>query len=276
MRSNNYTDNRGEKVKKQEKYPRGGSVLDSLEGSVNEVEKELEDYQGEETENEELVFDPAAPMLKNRKAFFALGIAVILLAIVGLVTTIQFSIGVVSDIVNQSALKNEFAVFLYPMVITDGPAFEAAESAPTSVVINAAIWRIIMNGDTDKYENDGTNMTVSEIDVESSAAALFGYGVNIEHQTVGLGATVFEYNAAAKSYLVPLDPNYNTYWPRVSEISNVGELFTVTVEYMPPSMFATEGMDYQLEPDKIMVYTVSRTASSMTIQSLRYSQVEGM
>ena len=261
-------------MKKQEKQSSGSNVLDSLEGSVTDVEEELE--QGEEAEAEEAAFDPSAPALKNRKVFFAVGIITIIMAAVGLVTTVQFCIGLVRDIVNQTALKNEFAVFLYPMVITDGPAFEAAESAPSSVVINAAIWRIIMNGDTDKYENDGTNMTVSEIDVESAAAALFGYGVSIEHQTVGLGTTVFEYNAAAKSYLVPLDPNYNTYWPRVSEISNVGELFTVTVEYMPPSMFVAEGMDYQLEPDKIMVYTVSRTASSMTIQSLRYSEVEGM
>lgn len=245
-------------------------MLDSLEGSVTDVEEELEEP--EVKEGEDAAFDPAAPMLKNRKFFFAVGIVTIVLAIVGLVTTIRFCISAVGDIVNQTALKNEFAVFLYPMVITDGPAFDFVADAPNSVVINAAIWRIIMNGNTEKYENDGTNMTVSEIDVESSAAALFGYGINISHQTVGVGSNVFEYNAASKSYLVPLDPNYNTYWPRVSEISSVGELFTVTVEYMPPSMFAAEGMDYQLEPDKIMVYTISRTASSMTINSLRYYQ----
>ena len=257
-------------MKKQEKQSRGGNVLDSLEGSVTDVEEELEEQ--EEKEGDEAAFDPSSPMVKNRKVFFALGLVTIALAIVGLVTTVRFCIGLVGDIANQTALKNEFAVFLYPMVITDGPAFETMENVPSSVVINAAIGRIIMNGDTEKYENDGTNMTVSEIDVESAAAALFGYGVNIEHQTVGLGTTVFEYVSSTKSYLVPLDPNYNTYWPRVSEISNVGELFTVTVEYMPPTMFATEGMDYQLEPDKIMVYTVSRTAASMTIQSLRYSE----
>lgn len=256
-------------MKKQEKQPRGGNVLDSLEGSVTDVEEELDQA---EKDGEEAAFDPSGPMMKNRKVFFALGLVTIVMAIVGLVTTVRFCIGLVGDIANQTALKNEFAVFLYPMVITDGPAFESAENVPSSVVINAAIWRIIMNGDTKKYENDGTNLTVSEIDVESAAAALFGFGVNIEHQTVGLGTTVFEYVPSTKSYLVPLDPNYNTYWPRVSEISNVGELFTVTVEYMPPTMFATEGMDYQLEPDKIMVYTVSRTAASMTIQSLRYSE----
>ncbi|MCH5200931.1 MAG: hypothetical protein J1F60_08210 [Oscillospiraceae bacterium] len=248
-------------------------VLDSLEGSVTDVEEELEESEEpEEKEGEEAAFDPSAPMLKNRRFFFAVGVITIALAIVGLVTTVRFCISLIGDIANQTALKNEFAVFLYPMVITDGPAFDSVADAPDSVVINAAIWRIIMNGDTEKYENDGTNMTVSQIDVESSVTALFGYGANVEHQTVGVGSNVFEYNAASKSYFVPLDPNYNTYWPRVSEISSVGELFTVTVEYMPPSMFATEGMDYQLEPDKVMVYTVSRTASSMTINSLRYYQ----
>ena len=260
-------------MKKQEKQPKehkGVNVLDSLEGSVDEVEEELE--QAEETEGEEAAFDLSAPTLKNRKFFFAVGIIIIVLAVVGLITTVRFGIGVVNDIANQTALKNEFAVFLYPMVITDGPAFEAPENAPTSVVINAAIWRIIMNGDTDKYESDGVNMTVSEIDVESSVSALFGYGVNIEHQTVGVGLNVFEYNAATKSYLVPIDPNYNTYWPRVSEISNVGELFTVTVEYMPPSMFTAEGTANEQDPDKVMIYTVSRTASAMSIQSLRYGE----
>ena len=259
-------------MKKQAKEPRekNSRVLDSLEGSVAEVEEELDVR--EEAEGEDSAFDPSAPTLKNRKTLFAVGIIVIILAIVGLITTVRFAAGVISDIANQTALKNEFAAFLYPMVITDGPAFESPESTPSSVIINAAIWRIIMNGDTDKYESDGMSMTISEIDVESSAAALFGYGINIEHQTVGVGENIFEYNAAAKSYKVPTDPNYNTYWPRVSQISNVGELFTVTVEYMPPSMYATEGMDYQLEPDKVMVYTVSRTASAMTIQSLRYSE----
>ena len=251
----------------KKEHPR---VLDSLEGSVDEVEEELEEQ--EEAEGEEAVFDPAAHMMKNRKTLFAVGVVVIALAIVGLVTTVKFAAGVISDIVNQTALKNEFAAFLYPMVITDGPAFDSTENTPSSVIINAAIWRIIMNGDTDKYESDGTYMTVSEIDVESSAAALLGYGINIEHQTVGFGNNVFEYKPSSKSYLVPLDPNYNTYWPRVTEISNVGELFTVTVEYMPPYMFATEGMAYELEPDKVMVYTVSRTASAMTIQSLRYGE----
>lgn len=250
------------KKEKREKQPR---VLESLEGSIAEVENEIA-----EEEQEDSSFDPYAPVAKNRRLFFVIGLITAVLAVVGLVTVIKGAVGMVEDMVNQTALKEEFAAFLYPVVITDAPAFENTENAPPSAVINAAIWRIIMSGNTDKYENDGLYMTVSEIDVESAAVSLFGHGVPIQHQTVGVGSTVFSYNEETKSYLVPVRPNYNSYWPRVSEISNVGELFTVTVEYMPPSMYVAEGLEYTQTPDKTMIYTVSRTASSMTVNSISY------
>lgn len=253
------------RIKKEKREKAPGRILDSLEGSVTDVEEELEASEGQQE-----AFDPYAPVTKNRKSFFVVGLLIIILAVVGLVTVIRAAVGFVNDMVNQTALKNEFASFLYPLVITDVPAFDSIDNIPPSVVVNSAIWQIIMKGDTEKYENDGTNMTVSEIDVESAAVTLFGYGVPIEHQTVRSGNNTFQYDESAKSYIVPLNPNYSSYWPRVSEISNVGETFTVTVEYMPPSMYVAEGMDYELLPDKVMIYTISRTSSSMTARSVSY------
>lgn len=252
---------------KEKKDVNPGKVLESLAGSVDDVEIELEE-QGIESEP---MFDPAAAMMKNRKTFFVIGLLVIVLAAVGLVNTIKFSVETVEDIFNQTSLKNEFADFIYPAVIVDSPAFDKVESAPPSVIINAAIWRIILNGNTDKYENNGTYMIISEIDVESSAVSLFGYGVVIQHQTVGNGNNAFEYDAANKSYNVPVETERITYWPKVSEISNIGERFTLTVEYMSPVMgIHQEEQDAQ----KTMVYVVSRTASAMTINSISYYQTE--
>lgn len=247
---------------------RGMNILDSLEGSVADLEKAAEE--GEE--EAEKPFDPAAPTMKNRRLFFVVGLVIIALALVGLYTTVTSAVGTISDIANKTALKSEFADFVYPFVVTDSPAFESIADAPPSVIVNTAIWKIIMSGNTEKYENDGTNMTVSQIDVESSAASLYGYSVTVEHQTVGVGDSTFTYNEESKSYTVPMDPNYNTYWPRVGEVSNVGETYTVTVEYMPPQMYAMEGMNIGSDPDKTMVFTIVRTASSMTIQSVAYYQ----
>lgn len=247
---------------------KSGKILDSLAGSVDEVEEELE---REEIDDEtEVVFDPAAPMMKNRKTFFIAGIIIILLSIVGLVTTVRFTVNAVKDLLNQSSLKNDFAEFLNPMTIIDSPAFDSTENIPPSVVISASIWRILLSGNTDKYESTETNMTISEIDVESAAAALFGYSVTVEHQTVTAGSSYFEYNASSKSYNVPTNADNNTYWPRVREMSNVGDTFTVVVEYMPPIMGV--GEIAIPDPAKSMIYTVSRTASSMTLKSIQYPE----
>lgn len=251
------------------KEEKSGKILDSLAGSVDEIEEELEKENGEE--DSEAAFDPAAPVMKNRRTFFAAGIIIILLAVVGLVSTVQFAVTTVKDMVNQTSLKNEFAEFINPMAIIDAPAFDSIENIPSSVVISASIWRILLSGNTDKYENNGINMTISEIDVESAAAALFGYSVNVEHQTVTAGSSYFEYNSSSKSYNVPLNADNNTYWPRVSEISSVGDTFTLVVEYMPPMMGVGESA--VPEPSKTMIYTVSRTASSMTLRSIQYSQI---
>ncbi len=253
---------------RDEREIKSGKVLDSLEGSVEEVEEEIAESEGEA----EAAFDSAAPTLKNSKIMFVVGILIIVMSVVGIVTTVKSAVEFGERLINQTALKDEFAVFLYPVVATDTPAFATVEEAPPSIIINAAIWRIVLNGNTDKYENDGAYMTVSEIDVESAAAALFGFGVPIEHQTVGFGESAFTYDEAAKSYTVPMNISPSIYWPRIGEMSNVGELFTLKVEYMYPIM-AVGGVDLDKEvPQKTMIYTVSRTASSMTVISIAYDE----
>lgn len=241
-----------------------GKILNSLKGNVDEVEKELEGESETETAS---AFDPAAPLIKNSKTFFVIGLIIIFLAVVGLVNTVKFTANTISDIANQTALKNEFAEFIYPLVLIDAPAFDEIENIPSSVVINAAIWRIIINGNTEKYENDGTYMTVSEIDVESSAAALFGSVVKTEHQTVTSGIDAFEYDEALKSYLVPINLDKNTYWPQISLISSVGDTFTLTVDYMTPIMGVGNDSSDMI---KQMVYTVSRNASAKSVKAIRY------
>ncbi len=257
---------------KDTKDIRNGKILESLQGSVDDFEQE--GSAGGERSGETDFFDPSVPMMKNRKFFFAVGIIILILSVVGLISTVRFTVSAVRDLANQTALKNEFAEFIYPAVITDSPAFDKAENAPTSVVINAAIWRIILSGNTEKYENDGSYMTISEIDVESSAVSLFGFGVAIQHQSVGSGSNMFEYNASGKTYNVPVETERITYWPRIVEISNVGELFTLKVEYMAPIM-GMPGEKEELEPQKTMIYTLSRTSASMTLNSIAYNPEDG-
>ena len=268
MKRNNEIEKRMQKQTRQKQE----KILDSLVGTIESVEETI----GEEPEAEEdaAVFDPALPTVKKRKTLFAVGLFVIVMTVVGIVSTVKSVVGLVEDIANQTALKSEFASFLYPLVLTDVPAFDSPENAPNSVVITGAIWNIILYGDKDKYERNGSQMIVSEIDVESSAAALFGYGIPVTHETVRLGDLVFAYDSSSRSYTVAENPRIVSYYPRIKSISAVGELYTITVDYVAPSVYSANGLYDEAQAEKTMVYKVSRTGTATTVQSVEYQSTE--
>ena len=112
-------------------------------------------------------------------------------------------------------------------------------------------------------------MYVPAVDVEFSIKSLYGNEAEILHQTVGSASTSFTYNEDTNTYLVPINPRYTAYSPVVTEISSVGELYTVKVDYMPPTALAMEGIKMNNSAAKTMVYTLSKSRNSMTIHSAK-------
>ncbi len=247
------------------------TILSSLAGALDEDYSEIEEVMSPQQPSE--TTKTKYPV--SQKIFFCVGVFILAMAIVGIVSTVNFTANFIGEIADQTSLKNEFAVFVYPVVASDPPAFENIEDLPSSTIINCSIWQIVLSGNTENYEIvDEYFMSVPEIDVEAAAASLFGYGFVMEHQTVGFGNTVFEYVADTKSYTVPINPALNSYSPRITELSNVGELYTVTVEYMPPSALAIAGIETENDPDKTMIYTISKSKGKMTINSIRHTVAE--
>jgi hypothetical protein len=60
-----------------------------------------------------------------------------------------------------------------------------------------------------------------------------------------------------------------SYSPLITEVTNVGETYTVTVNYMMPSPMAIAGIEHDNEPVKTMIYTISRTRERMTVSSIQ-------
>lgn len=233
-----------------------------------------EDYENVSAEAEtpredtEETVEEAPP--RPNKFYLVFAVFIIVMSIIGIVSTVQFSIQTVNEIANQTSLKNEIALFLYPVVTVDPPEFKTTEDIPATVVVESAIWRIILTGDNSNYEKlYNTYMYVPAVDVEFSIKSLYGNEAVIQHQTVGSASTAFTYNEETNTYLVPISPRYTAYSPVVTEISNVGELYTVTVEYMPPAALAMEGIKLDNSAAKTMVYTLSKSRNSMTIHSAK-------
>lgn len=252
-----------------------GTLGSALEEEAEEIDELLSSQviKGDNPDNYE-----SASTYENSLGFFTkriytvIGVIVLVLSIIGAITCVNFAGNLIYDIADRRSLKNEFATFVYPVVITDPPEFKSTENLQPLTVISSSVWKIILNGNTEKYEKNMGMMTIPAIDVEASARSIFGYGYEIEHRTIDDIDITFEYNAEKNSYIVPEKPRYMTYMPRISEISNVGELYKVTVEYIAPSTLSVAGIEYDEEPIKTLIYTISRSKEKMTINSVEYSE----
>lgn len=253
---------KNDKKKEQKKEPKEEIELAFEEDS----DSVSEEYEPEETN------EPTEIQTEKRpnKFYLIFAIFIIIMSIIGVYSTVSFVANGISEIANQTSLKNDIALFIYPVVAVDPPAFTTVEEMPTSIAVESALWRIILTGDTSNYEKlYNTYMYVPAVDVEFNIRSLFGNGAVISHQTVGSASTSFTYNEDTNTYLVPISPRYTAYSPVITEISNVGELYTVRVKYMPPTALAVEGITLQESATKEMEYTLSKSKNSMTLHSIK-------
>lgn len=256
--------NPAEEQPKTEPTEEEKEILRSMTSALSEGIDEV--AEAEETMSEE----EAPAVNKPNRFYLVFAVFIIIMSVIGMISTVRFIAEQVESLADQTALKNEIALFIYPVVTVDPPEFASAGEIPGSVVIESAIWKIVLTGDTTNYEKlYNTYMYVPAVDVEFAARTLFGSEAQITHQTVGSTGSAFSYDEERNTYLVPITPRYTAYSPSVTSISNVGELYTVRVDYLPPTALAIEGIRLDSSTTKTMEFTLSKSKSSMTIHSLR-------
>lgn len=202
----------------------------------------------------------------RRRFYFTLGIIGTVLSAVGLVSVIGYAGRTISDIVNNTKQKNEFAEYIYPLVLCDPAPFEDRSGLRSETVITAAIWDIIINEDTAKYAAEFDYMTVPEADVEEHAAVLFGNGLSFGHKSVISADLQFYYDSTIKSYRVPSNPKYFSYSPVVEDIIADSGTYTLNVGYLSP---APAWSDKEQKPEKYVEYVLSKTADGYSISAVR-------
>jgi hypothetical protein len=252
-----------------------GNLSHALAEDVSQIDDMLEE---KEKDREKDKAQPKEYHNREKKPakyrfFLVFGLLVFWLAIVGALSVFQTAREIAYDISNQTALKQEFERFLFPVVVNDPPEFTGAENLPPSTIIASAIWDIMLTGDTSYYERDFDSMTIPENDVEAAVRSIFGFGFDIRHVTVDNIIFAFRYSEANKSYTVPMNLAFVTFSPRVTEISSTRDVYTLMVDYIAPSPRQIAGIEYEPEPVKTMIYTVIRLRDgTKTIQSIELNR----
>lgn len=263
-----------------EDKPRKKQDKESIDNIKRMFDEALDENREELSELTEAPAEPEMPESNpegfRRKLYMLFGVVVTILAIVGLVSTIGFAVDKVKAFADNTQQKNEFAKFIYPIVICDPAPFNQTIKLRSDTMITAALWDVILYEDKTKYETEFDMIIVPEVDVEQHCTKLFGTGLSVEHQSV-LGADIqFYYDKTIKSYRVPSNPKFFTYSPYVEEITRVGERYTLLVGYVSPTP-AWLTLDENDEPvsDKYMEYVVSKRGDEMTLVAIQESSKKG-
>ncbi len=195
----------------------------------------------------------------HRRAL-VLGIFTLLFALIGLVTTIVWLVGLIGDVVNNTWEKEALAEVVEPLVIIDVPAYESVNYLDEVEVIRAGVWQFLLSHpDTSDYQEDSFgNITVPQSDIEASIRQILGEHASICHQSVEDSYLSIVYDEENQVYYLPTTPSVLPYSCEVLSISKTLDIYTLEVGYIPPGPFWDVGRYLDEEPQKTMIYTLQK------------------
>ena len=220
-------------------------------------------------------------MAKNKgknKLAFPIGIIAGILAIVGLITVINFTVDKVKDFTDKTAEKAEYEEMLKPVVMFDPDPFDDLTQADVSQLLNSAVWALLMSEEgADKYpysEGETFGIVVPQEDIESCFVSLFGTEIDIAslHSSIDMSEYEITYDAALKSYILPITGVESAYTPKVYDIEKQGSSKILSVGYIGNLAWAQiEDGEYSApEPDKYMKITLrERSRGMMYVSSIQ-------
>ena len=255
--------------RREEKKKTSENVLDELFGELGaqtEIEDDIADL-GTEADDGTIV---AENPVKHR-FFFGFAIFVVIMAIIGMVASVRFVVNGISSLGDNTSLKEEFTGFILPVVANDIAPFSNEGEISHSAKVGCAVWNILLNKDISAYKKtaDG-ELIIPEYDVGVSCKELFGTNSEIIHQSTGTADTRFIYSEQNHIYTCTYNMRYLSYAPGIAKMEQNGGVFTLTVEYYPPSIsVVSQNIGIQSEPEKTMTYTIWRDNGKNTLMSVK-------
>ncbi len=216
---------------------------------------------------------------KVKKNPFAMPIGIIagILAIIGLITVVKFVIGTIGNISDQTAEKAKYEEMLVPVVMFDPDPFDDLTQADVSQLLNSAVWALLMSEDgADKYpysEGDTFGIVVPQADIEQYFVSLFGTEINIAslHSSIDMSEYEITYDAALKSYILPITGVESAYTPKIYDIQKQGSSLVLSVGYIGNKAWVQIDGDEMTvpEPDKYMNITLRERDGGMYVSSIQ-------
>ena len=220
--------------------------------------------------------------MQRRRGRQALGLLVAILVIVGFVTVLRAGVGLVANLFDDTAQKQEYEDKLEGLVLFDPMPFDGIENIDDLTLREAAVWGCIYNiqetqGGFDNYNTDPDTeqLLLPSVEVDAYLARLVGPSFKLTHRSFEMEDMTIEFDESSQCYKIPVTGTVGYYRAVVTKLFKRSGQLHVTVGYIPTSSTDDSIINQSSDtPTKYMDYLFERQSGSWYLTGLTESETK--
>lgn len=220
--------------------------------------------------------------LQRRRGRQALGLLITILVLVGFVTVLRAGVGLVANLFDDTAQKQEYEDKLEGLVLFDPMPFDGIENIDDLTMREAAVWGCIYNiqetqGGFDNYNTDPDTeqLLLPSVEVDAYLARLVGPSFKLTHRSFEMEDMTIEFDESSQCYKIPVTGTVGYYRAVVTKLFKRSGQLHVTVGYIPTSSTDDSIINQSSDtPTKYMDYLFERQSGSWYLTGLTESETK--
>ena len=220
--------------------------------------------------------------LQRRRGRQALGLLITILVLVGFVTVLRAGVGLVANLFDDTAQKQEYEDKLECLVLFDPMPFDGIENIDDLTLREAAVWGCIYNiqetqGGFDNYNTDPDTeqLLLPSVEVDAYLARLVGPSFKLTHRSFEMEDMTIEFDESSQCYKIPVTGTVGYYRAVVTKLFKRSGQLHVTVGYIPTSSTDDSIINQSSDtPTKYMDYLFERQSGSWYLTGLTESETK--
>ena len=220
--------------------------------------------------------------LQRRRGRQALGLLITILVLVGFVTVLRAGVGLVANLFDDTAQKQEYEDKLEGLVLFDPIPFDGIENIDDLTLREAAVWGCIYNiqetqGGFDNYNTDPDTeqLLLPSVEVDAYLARLVGPSFKLTHRSFEMEDMTIEFDESSQCYKIPVTGTVGYYRAVVTRLFKRSGQLHVTVGYIPTSSTDDSIINQSSDtPTKYMDYLFQRQSGSWYLTGLTESETK--
>ena len=220
--------------------------------------------------------------LQRRRGRQALGLLITILVLVGFVTVLRAGVGLVANLFDDTAQKQEYEDKLEGLVLFDPMPFDGIENIDDLTLREAAVWGCIYNiqetqGGFENYNTDPETeqLLLPSVEVDAYLARLVGPSFKLTHRSFEMEDMTIEFDESSQCYKIPVTGTVGYYRAVVTRLFKRSGQLHVTVGYIPTSSTDDSIINQSSDtPTKYMDYLFQRQSGSWYLTGLTESETK--